>query len=126
MTGYEKMGHPEKLSEMPFLVPFDSAFFSGYFDIFVLFLRRRIFAQTRRLPCAAGRGQFENADRNQSPYNSPVYASRAFAGKFTRAHSRAREDTWRIFFGEDAFRASSVCSYANAAILQRKQESGGG
>ena len=27
MTGYEKMGHPEKLSEMPFLVVLDSAFF---------------------------------------------------------------------------------------------------
>ena len=27
MTGYEKMGHPEKLSETPFLVLFNSAFF---------------------------------------------------------------------------------------------------
>ena len=93
-----KIGSP---SERPYLVPIDTA----YFDIFVLFLRRRVFAQIRRLPCAAGRGKFE---RNQTPYNCPVYASPAFAGELTRVHLRAREDTWRIFLGEHALTASSA------------------
>ena len=31
------MGHPEKLSGMPFLVPLKSAILAQHFDIFVLF-----------------------------------------------------------------------------------------
>ena len=40
VTVLAKMGHPAKISDMPFLVPFNSAEFCPYYDIFVLFMRQ--------------------------------------------------------------------------------------
>ena len=38
MTVFEKMGHPAKKLEMPFLVSIDSFFCARNYDIFIIFL----------------------------------------------------------------------------------------
>ena len=60
MTVLEKMGHPAKIPDMPFLVPFASAEFCAYFHIFVVFMRQRAEAQWRPIFKNPGNSEFEN------------------------------------------------------------------
>ena len=40
MTRYDKKGHPAKIPDMPFLVPFASAEFCAHSHIFVVFMQQ--------------------------------------------------------------------------------------
>ena len=60
MTRYEKKGHPAKILDMPFLVPFASAEFCAHSHIFVLFMRESAEMQWPAIFRHPGNSEFEN------------------------------------------------------------------
>ena len=60
MTRYEKKGHPAKIPDMLFLVPFARAEFCAHSHIFVLFMRHSAEMQQPPIFRHPGNSQFEN------------------------------------------------------------------
>ena len=62
VTGYAKMGHPANFTQIPFLAPFDSAFFTEYFNIFIFIIRKCVAALQSPVPGTSEESPFENED----------------------------------------------------------------
>ena len=54
------MGHPANFTQIRFLAPFDSAFFTEYFNIFIFIIRKCIAALQSLVPGTSEESPFEN------------------------------------------------------------------
>ena len=71
VTRYEKKGHPAKIPNMPFSVPFASAEFCAHSHIFVLFMRQSAETQWPPIFRHPGNSEFENGSNEMFRIRCP-------------------------------------------------------